>query len=340
MLCETATVTQTDRGKSGTASEGEGDVGATGGTRRGRWVAIVGIPVVVVAGFLTAAGLGAFHLTLDVWRLVLDYVNALKWPVLIGGAVIYFRQPVAEWIGRVTKVKATVAGSTFEADADAAARRANALSATVPQEVMDRQVIGLRSWRGAGGPVEFRSRGVVGVDADGSELVGAEAMSVAPPAAEDDCDFSPWSGVTVEDRRNAITDIQGLAVSFSFRREQGDELAAYAAETLDRALKIMTNTAMHRRGAEEFPSFVYQDVVECLPDALQQSLSPLLSLARRSNSERVSDLAARDFAHAVGAWLRALVEYLETAAGAPPVVIANARRRRAEHEEPSDDEPN
>jgi hypothetical protein len=52
-------------------------------------------------------------------------------------------------------------------------------------------------------------------------------------------------------------------------------------------------------------------------------------------------LAARDFAHAVGAWLRALVEYLETAAGRPPpLVIANARRLRAEHEAASDREPN
>lgn len=38
---------------------------------------------------------------MDVARLVLDYLNALAWPVLVGLAIWWFRQEIRELIGRI-----------------------------------------------------------------------------------------------------------------------------------------------------------------------------------------------------------------------------------------------
>jgi hypothetical protein len=78
-------------------------------------------------------------------RLVLEYLNALKWPIVAVVAIVIFRKPITELIGRLRTMKATVGGSSLELDA---ARRQVEKAAEEAVESVAEEVLA----EGDGGP--------------------------------------------------------------------------------------------------------------------------------------------------------------------------------------------
>lgn len=71
---------------------------------------------------------------MSIARLVLDYLEALKWPIVAVIAIRIFRKPISELIGRIRTMKATVGGSSIELDAARRGLEKAAEKATEPPE--------------------------------------------------------------------------------------------------------------------------------------------------------------------------------------------------------------
>ena len=71
---------------------------------------------------------------MSIARLVLEYMDALKWPILAVVALVIFRKPISELIDRIRTMKATVGGSSVELEA--ARRQMEDAAEAVAEEVL------------------------------------------------------------------------------------------------------------------------------------------------------------------------------------------------------------